>query len=66
MPLVQAGLMHRGFAFIDVISPRHSTTTTAQRRAMATWLGNSRILVDADFAPGEEITADSEPAKWRT
>ena len=60
VPLIQAGLMHKGFAFIDVISPcvafnNHNGSTKSYDYVR----GHSDSLVTADFiAPGEEITVD--------
>ncbi|MDE0177762.1 MAG: 2-oxoacid:ferredoxin oxidoreductase subunit beta, partial [Gammaproteobacteria bacterium] len=60
VPLIQAGLMHKGFAFIDVISPcvafnNHNGSTKSYDYVR----GHSERLVSADFiAPGEEITVD--------
>ena len=65
VPLIQAGLMHKGFAFIDVISPcvafnNHNGSTKSYDYVR----GNSGNLVDADFiASGEEITADYAPGE---
>ena len=63
VPLIQAGLKHRGFAFIDVISPcvafnNHNGSTKSYDYVR----GHYGNLVEADFiAPGEEITADYAP-----
>ncbi len=63
VPLIQAALMHKGFAFIDVISPcvafnNHNGSTKSYDYVR----GHSGNLVAADFiAPGEEITVDYEP-----
>ena len=65
VPLIQAALMHKGFAFIDVISPcvafnNHNGSTKSYDYVR----GNSGNLVDADFiAPGEEIVADYAPGE---
>ena len=65
VPLIQAGLMHKGFAFIDVISPcvafnNHNGSTKSYDYVR----GHSGNVVDADFIPpGEEITADYEPGE---
>jgi len=63
VPLIKAGLMHRGFAFIDVISPcvafnNHNGSTKSYDYVRS----HSESLVAADYvAGGEEITADYEP-----
>ena len=63
VPLIQAGLKHRGFAFIDVISPcvafnNHNGSTKSYDYVR----GHYGNLVEADFiAPGEEITTDYAP-----
>ena len=63
VPLIQAGLMHRGFAFIDVISPcvafnNHNGSTKSYDYVR----GHTGNVIEADFvAPGVEITADYEP-----
>ena len=65
VPLIQAALMHKGFAFIDVISPcvafNNHNGSTKSYDYMRGYSGN---LIDADFiAAGEEITADYEPGQ---
>ena len=63
VPLIQAGLMHRGFAFIDVISPcvafnNHNGSTKSYDYVR----GHTGRLVEADFIPsGEPVTADYAP-----
>ena len=63
VPLIQAGLLHRGFAFIDVISPcvafnNHNGSTKSYDYVR----GHYGNLVEADFIqPGSEITADYAP-----
>lgn len=63
VPLIKAGLMHRGFAFIDVISPcvafnNHNGSTKSYDYVRS----HSESLVAADYvAGGEEITADYAP-----
>tara|TARA_Y100001933_G_scaffold143285_1_gene142069 strand:- start:18 stop:1073 length:1056 start_codon:yes stop_codon:yes gene_type:complete len=63
VPLIKAGLMHRGFAFIDVISPcvafnNHNGSTKSYEYVR----GHSESLVAADYVRGgSEITADYEP-----
>ena len=62
VPLIQAGLMHKGFAFIDVISPcvafnNHNGSTKSYDYVR----GHSERLVNADYiAAGDEITVDYE------
>ena len=63
VPLIQAGLMHRGFAFIDVISPcvafNNHTGSTKSYDYVRGHYGN---IIEADFvASGAEITADYDP-----
>ena len=63
VPLIQAGLTHRGFAFIDVISPcvafNNHAGSTKSYEYVRDHFGK---LVEADFiAPGEEVVADYEP-----
>ena len=63
VPLIQAGFMHKGFAFIDVISPcvafnNHSGSTKSYDYVR----DHSSNLVDADFImPGAETVVDYEP-----
>ena len=63
VPLIQAGLKHEGFAFIDVISPcvafnNHNGSTKSYDYVR----GHTGNVIEADFvAPGVEITADYEP-----
>jgi len=69
VPLIKAGLMHRGFAFIDVISPcvafnNHNGSTKSYTYVRS----HSETVVAADYvrggdfvAGGQEITADYEP-----
>jgi len=63
VPLIKAGLMHQGFAFIDVISPcvafnNHNGSTKSYEYIR----GHSENVVLADYQPAhEEITADYEP-----
>ncbi len=68
VPLIKAGLMHRGFALIDVISPcvafnNHGGSTKSYEYVR----GHSESVVAADYlrtgyvAAAEEITADYEP-----
>jgi 2-oxoglutarate ferredoxin oxidoreductase subunit beta len=69
VPLIKAGLMHRGFAFIDVISPcvafnNHNGSTKSYSYVR----GHSESVVAADYllatdfvAGADEITADYEP-----
>ena len=65
VPLIKAGLMHRGFAFIDVISPcvafnNHNGSTKSYDYTR----GHAASVVAADFfSPHEEITADYAPGE---
>jgi 2-oxoglutarate ferredoxin oxidoreductase subunit beta len=67
VPILKAGLMHRGFAFIDVISPcvtfnDHEGST----KSYAYTRDHNVEVVQADFVPPrEEITADYEPGAVR-
>ena len=68
VPIVKAGLRHRGFALVDVISPcvtfndhRGSTKSYEYTR------DHCSSVVEADFVPpAEEITASYEPGDART
>jgi 2-oxoglutarate/2-oxoacid ferredoxin oxidoreductase subunit beta len=66
VPLIKAGLLHRGFAFIDVISPcvafnNHEGST----KSFDYVRGHRDDVVMADFvAPAEEIVADYPPGAW--
>ena len=63
VPLVKAGLMHPGMAFLDVISPcvafnNHNGSTKSFQYVRE----HSATLMEADYiAPSAEITADYEP-----
>ena len=63
VPLIKAALMHRGFAFIDVISPcvmfnNHDGSTKSYEYVR----GHSQPVVDAEFVPQRsEITVDFDP-----
>lgn len=63
VPLIKAGLMHRGFAFIDVISPcvafnNHNGSTKSYSYVR----GHSESVVAVDYVSGaEEITVDYAP-----
>jgi 2-oxoglutarate/2-oxoacid ferredoxin oxidoreductase subunit beta len=63
VPLIKAGLLHRGFAFIDVISPcvafnNHEGSTKSYDYVR----GHRDDVVIADFVPPHaEITADYAP-----
>ncbi len=63
VPLIKAGLLHRGFAFIDVISPcvafnNHAGSTKSYEYVR----GHRGDVVAADFVPKHhEITADYAP-----
>ena len=59
VPLIQAGLSHRGFAFIDVISPcvTFNNTPFSAHGYKNTW-ENNVVLSEIDFVPmRKEITA---------
>ena len=63
VPLIKAGLMHKGFAFIDVISPcvafnNHDGSTKSYEYVRDR--GGNVVLADY-FRDQEEITADYEP-----
>ena len=68
VPLLKAGLAHKGFAFIDVISPcvtfndhEGSTKSYAYTRE------HQVEVVQADFVPPrEEITSDQEPGSAKS
>ncbi|MCZ6642171.1 MAG: 2-oxoacid:ferredoxin oxidoreductase subunit beta [Gammaproteobacteria bacterium] len=63
VPLIKAGLMHKGFAFIDIISPcvafnNHNGSTKSYEYIRE----HSEHLVLTDYiASADEITADYEP-----
>jgi len=63
VPLIKAGLMHRGFAFIDVISPcvafnNHQGSTKSYDYVR----GHTESVTLADYiVPQQEITADYAP-----
>ena len=63
VPLIKAGLQHKGMAFIDVISPcvafnNHNGSTKSYEHIREF----GRNVVNADYIPGsEEITADYDP-----
>ena len=63
VPLIKAGLMHQGFAFIDIISPcvafnNHSGSTKSYDYVRA----HSDNVTVADYiAPADEITVDYDP-----
>jgi 2-oxoglutarate ferredoxin oxidoreductase subunit beta len=68
VPILEAGIAHKGFAFVDVISPcvtfndhEGSTKSYAYTREHAV------EIVNADFVPPRaEISADYEPGDVRT
>ena len=68
VPLMKAALLHRGFAFIDVISPcvmfnNHDGST----KSYGYIRDHSAPVVDADFiAPQEEIEIDYAPGTAET
>lgn len=63
VPLIKAGLRHKGMAFIDVVSPcvafnNHQGSTKSYEHVRA----HTQNVVDADYiASHEEITADYPP-----
>ena len=63
VPLIKAGLRHRGMAFIDVISPcvafnNHNGSTKSYEHTRS----HTQNVVDADFiGVNEEITVDYRP-----
>ncbi len=63
VPLIKAGLMHKGFAFIDVISPcvafnNHNGSTKSYDYIR----GHSETVTVSDyFQPHDEITVDYDP-----
>ncbi len=63
VPLIKAGLRHKGMAFIDVISPcvafnNHQGSTKSYEHVRA----HTQNVVDADYIPiHQEITADYKP-----
>jgi len=63
VPLIKAGLLHHGFAFIDVISPcvafnNHEGSTKSYDYVRA----HSETVTVTDYVgPAQEITADYEP-----
>ncbi|HEY5644611.1 MAG TPA: 2-oxoacid:ferredoxin oxidoreductase subunit beta [Pseudomonadales bacterium] len=63
VPLIKAGLMHKGFAFIDVISPcvafnNHQGSTKSYDYVR----GHSETVTVSDyFKPHDEITVDYDP-----
>ena len=65
VPLIRAGLLHEGFAFIDVVSPcvafnNHAGSTKSYEYVR----GHRDDVVMADFVPThEEITADYAPGE---
>ena len=65
VPLIKAGLMHRGFSFIDVISPcvafnNHNGSTKSYEFTRS----RAASVVATDFvSPHEEITADYGPGE---
>lgn len=68
VPLIKAGLTHRGLAVIDVISPcvtfnDHESSTKSYLKTRE----NIHEVVHADFiAPAAEITAEYEPGSAHT
>lgn len=63
VPLIKAGLMHQGFAFIDVISPcvafnNHNGSTKSYDYVRD---HSETVTVSDFFMPQEEITVDYDP-----
>lgn len=63
VPLIKAGLMHKGFAFIDVISPcvafnNHNGSTKSYEYVRD---HSESVTVSDFFMPSEEITVDYDP-----
>jgi len=63
VPIIKAGLMHKGFAFIDVISPCVTFNDHEGSTKSYAYTREHQIeLIEADYVPvREEITADYEP-----
>jgi 2-oxoglutarate ferredoxin oxidoreductase subunit beta len=63
VPLIKAGLMHKGFAFIDVISPCVTFNDHEGSTKSYAYTRRHQIeVVEADFVPGRrEITVDYDP-----
>jgi 2-oxoglutarate/2-oxoacid ferredoxin oxidoreductase subunit beta len=63
VPLIKAGLMHKGFAFIDVISPCVAFNNHAGSMKSYEYMrGHNEPVVAADyFVPHEELTVDYAP-----
>ncbi len=65
IPLIQAGLTHRGFAFIDIVSPcvTFNNTDASAQGYKNTW-ENYVALSEIDFVPmREEITTSYDAGK---
>ncbi len=63
VPLIKAGLMHKGFAFIDVISPcvafnNHNGSTKSYDYVRD---HSETVTVSDFFLPQQEITVDYDP-----
>jgi 2-oxoglutarate ferredoxin oxidoreductase subunit beta len=63
VPLIKAGLMHKGFSFIDVISPcvafnNHQGSTKSYEYIRD---HSQSVTVSDYFQPSEEITVDYDP-----
>lgn len=68
VPLLKAGLSHKGFAFIDVISPCVTFNDHEGSTKSYAYTREHQIeVVQADFVPiREEITTDYEPGSVQT
>jgi 2-oxoglutarate ferredoxin oxidoreductase subunit beta len=67
VPIIEAGLAHKGFALVDIVSPcvtfnDHEASTKSYRRTRE----QNRPVVEADFVPpAVEITATSQAGAVR-
>ena len=68
VPLLKAGLMHKGFAFIDIISPcvafnNHDGSTKSYDYVRD---HNDKVIFADYVAPAQEITVDYAPGERRS
>jgi 2-oxoglutarate ferredoxin oxidoreductase subunit beta len=65
VPIIKAGLMHKGFAFVDVISPCVTFNDHEGSTKSYAYTREHQIeVVQADFVlPREEITTEYDPGK---